>query len=144
MKYKHKLLIARDIGRLFGKSSHEVNKTLEKLGYRDPKSKYPTGLAKEMGLSGTVAVEGYLNTAWDPIKLVPILLENGYQLKVALPEDLVEAPSLMGPFECVEQSLFNNDGDRIAFFENKKHADVVCKILNIAATTGKLERMLVK
>ena len=144
MKYKHKLLIARDIGRLFGKSSHEVNRTLEKLGFRDPISKYPTGLAKDIGLGGTVAVEGYLNTAWDPVKLVPVLIENGYQLKVALPEDLVEAPMLTGPFDCIQQSVFNCDGDRIAFFENKKHAEVVCEILNIAATTGKLERMLSK
>ncbi len=57
-------------------------------------------------------------------------------------DDLVEPLSLAGPFSNTDQSLINGEGDRIAFFENKKHAEVVCEILNIAATTGKLERML--
>ncbi len=82
-----------------------------------------------------------LNTGWNPSKLVPVLIENGFQLKIQLPVDLVEPPDLLGDFTTAGNSLINKHGDRIAFFEDNKHTGIVCKILNVAAKTGVLERL---
>jgi len=141
MRFRHKLLIARDIGRLFGKTNQEVNETLEKLGYRDGTTKQPTSLAKENELCELVAVDGFINTGWNPNKLVPVLTEYGYQLQIALPDDLVEPPDLSDEFRSDGNSLLNSAGDRIAYFENNEHTVIVCKILNLAAKTGVLERL---
>jgi hypothetical protein len=137
-------MIARDLGRLFGKSSHEMNKVLEDTGLMDRKTKYPTYEARNERYSTEIWRDGFSKQAWVAEKLVPKLVELGHELVIDLPSDLVEPAPLIGPFQCSKRSVLNADGDSVAYCTSPENAKFVSFLLNYAYKKGGIDRMVLK
>lgn len=142
MKFKTKTMKARDIGKLFGESSHTINQWLEKAGLLDAKSKLPTWEARNDGFSTEVTIAGFGHQAWVPEKVVPKLIGQGHELVINLPADLVEPVPLTGPFECRGRKILNCDGDHVAFLSSTRNAELTCRLLNAAHKAGTISRFL--
>jgi hypothetical protein len=142
MKFKKQTMKARDIGRLFGESSHTINQWLEQADLLDQKSKLPTFFARQNGYSQQVMVDGYNNDYWIPEKVVPKLIEQGHQLVIDIPDDLVHPVSLTGPFRCRGKTILNSDGDPVAFLNNSRNAEFTCRLMNVAHKVGTIDRCL--
>jgi hypothetical protein len=71
----------RDIGKLYGISSHKVGKELKDLGYRDESGK-PTQMARGLGLVREV-YDGehpeWLSFIWNVAKVSELLEDFGYR-----------------------------------------------------------------
>jgi hypothetical protein len=133
---------ARDIGRLFGESSHTINQWLEQADLLDQRSKLPTFFARQNGYSQQVMVDGYNNDYWIPEKVVPKLIEQGNQFVIDLPDDFVQPIELIGPFQWRGKTIVNSDGDPVAFLNNQKNAEFICKLMNAAHRSGTIDRFL--
>lgn len=144
MRFKKPKMIARDLGRLFGESSHKINQWLENAGLRDSRTKNPTLLARNEGYSAEIWNEGYPQQAWIPQKVLPKFVEHGHPLVIDLPSDLVEPVQLIGPFQSRDRSILNAENDRIAFVSSPENAKFVCRVLNIAYNTGLIDRCFFK
>jgi hypothetical protein len=142
MKFKKPTMKARDIGRLFGESSHTINQWLEQADLLDEKSKLPTFFARKQGYSKQVMVDGHYHEDWVPEKTVPRLIDLGHQLVIDLPDDLVQPVSLTGPFQCSGKTILNSDGDPVAFLNNPKNAEFTCRLMNTAHRSGTIDRCL--
>lgn len=142
MRFKKQTMKARDLGRLFGESSHTINDWLIQADLLDKKSKLPTWDARKQGYTKPVAVAGYSHDDWVPERVVPKLIEQGHPLVIELPDHLVHPIELTGPFQCQGKTIFNGDGDPVAFLNNPINADFVCKIMNAAHRAGTIERCL--
>ena len=138
MKYKKEMMIARDLGRLFGVTSHTVGSWLDKLELRDQKTKYPTWFAKREGYCSEVWQGGFSQQVWVAEKVVPKFIELGNPLIINLPDDLVYAPPLTGPFQMSGKTIYNSNGEPVADLGNDSNAQFVCKLLNCAYKAGKL------
>ena len=77
MKYKKEKMIARDLGRLFGESSHTMNRWLEEVGLRDNSTKNPTQMAKNEGYSTEIWGEGFRIRLGCQSELCPDLWNTG-------------------------------------------------------------------
>jgi hypothetical protein len=144
MKFKKQTMKARDIGRLFGESSHTINQWLEQADLLDQESKLPTFFARKQSYCKQVMVSGYNHEDWVPEKTVPRLIERGHNLVIDLPDDLVHPVSLTGPFRCRGKTILNCDGDPVAFLNNPKNAEFTCRLLNAAHKVGTIDRFLDK
>jgi hypothetical protein len=144
MKFKKQTMKARDLGRLFGESSHTINQWLEQADLLDEKSKLPTFFARQNGYCKQVMVAGYNHEDWLPEKTVPRLVERGHQLVIDLPDDFVQPIELIGPFRCRGQTILNSDGDPVAFLNNPNNAEFTCRLLNAAHKSGTIDRLLLK
>jgi hypothetical protein len=142
MKFKKPTMKARDIGRLFGESSHTINQWLEQADLLDEKSKLPTFFARQNGYCKQVMVDGYNHDYWMPEKTVPRLIGHGHPLVIDLPDDLVQPIELIGPFQWRGKTIVNSDGDPVAFLNNPKNAEFTCRLLNAAHKAGTIDRCL--
>jgi hypothetical protein len=133
---------ARDLGRLFGESSHTINEWLVQADLLDKKSKLPTWDARKQNYTKQVTVAGYSHDDWVPERVVPTLIEQGHPLVIDLPDDLVHPIALTGPFQSQGKTIFNGDGDPIAFLNNPINAEFTCKIMNAAHRAGTIDRCL--
>lgn len=140
MKYKKEKMIARDLGRLFGESSHTMNRWLEDVGLRDNSTKNPTQMAKNEGYSTEIWGDGFSHQAWVPERVVPRLVEYGHPLVIDLPGDLVEPVQLQGPFQSRGSSILNAEGDPVAFLSSQLNSDFTCRLLNCAFRAGTINR----
>jgi hypothetical protein len=142
MKFKKQTMKARDLGRLFGKSSHTINEWLVQADLLDKKSKLPTWDARKQNYTKQVTVAGYSHDDWVPEKVVPKLIEQGHPLVIDLPDDLVHPIALTGPFHSQGKTILNCVGDPVAFLNNPKNAEFTCRLLGAAHNAGTIERVL--
>jgi hypothetical protein len=136
----------RQLGKLFGVTSHTVGKWLKDLDLRDAEG-LPTRKAHEGRFcKQTSAGDKCLLWVWDSEKTVAVLKKNGHPMLLDPPRDLVSPAILNGPFTvrttansiCV---IENGDGSDCIRVNNSMTADVVAKILNMAHEKGVIDRM---
>ena len=145
MIFKHKTFSQKQLGELFGVSSHEIGKWLVKVGLRDEKSGKPTRDAHEGGYCETApsGQTGYF-WAWKPEKTVQRFIDAGYRLLSELPEEWVEPSPLNGPFRISEscpKEILNSDGSLAVRAACRRNAEVVLKLLVLAEKHGAISKM---
>lgn len=131
----------RQIGRLFGESSHAVGRWLVEAGLRDQDGK-PTGKAFDGGFCETAPSrnEGYFWT-WRPDKVVPVLQQRGHRMAFPLPDELADAPRLNPPFDKRPLpeggfEIVNGDGTVSVRADGVNNASWLVAALNTAAKYG--------
>lgn len=97
MKFKKETMKANEIGKLFGESSHTVNRWLVQAGLLDQKTKLPTWDAKSEDYSREIWGGGFSHQEWVPEKVVPKLIGQGHSLANDLPSELVGDVQLARP-----------------------------------------------
>lgn len=143
MIFKYETLTQRQIGRLFGVSSHVIGKWLVEVGLRTADQR-PTQAAHEgefceMAPSGT---SGY-HWVWCSEKAVNKLIDAGHALLVDLPPDLVSTSPLSGPFQLSTangRDVVNCDGVVALRAASQVTAEVVLRLMNLAHQGGALDR----
>lgn len=145
MKIRYRYLTQTQLGSLFGASSHEVGRWLVEVGLRDPKAKKPTDTAHRDGYCETApsGPSGY-HYVWEAQKTVQRFLEAGRKLLNELPEELVEPPSLSGPFRVDETSpldVVGGDGSLVIRGACRRNAKVVMRLLNLAYERGVINKL---
>ena len=146
MTFRFENMSLRQLGQLFGDTSHTVGKWLKALGLRDAEG-LPTRKAHEGRFcKQRSAGEKCLLWVWDSEKTVAVLKKNGHPMLLDPPRDLVSPAILNGPFTvrttansiCV---IENGDGSDCIRVNNSMTADVVAKILNMAHEKGVIDRL---
>lgn len=146
MVFRYEYISQRQLGELFGDTSHKVGKWLKALGLRDEEG-LPTKKAHE-GRFCKMKSAGDKCTlwVWHSEKTVAALKKAGHPMLLDLPRDLVSPAILNGPFTvrttansiCV---IENGDGSDCIRVNNSMTADVVAKILNMAHEKGVIDRL---
>lgn len=146
MTFRFEYISLRQLGQLFGDSSHTVGKWLKALGLRDAEG-LPTRNAHE-GRFCKMKSAGDKCTlwVWHSEKTVAALKEAGHPMLLDPPRDLVSPAILNGPFTvritansiCV---IENGDGSDCVRVNNSMTADVIVRLLNVAHKTGHIDRM---
>lgn len=146
MTFRFAYMSLRQLGELFGVTSHKVGKWLKDLELRDEEG-LPTKKAHE-GRFCKQAVAGEKCTlwVWHSEKTVAALKEDGHPMLLDPPRDLVSPAILNGPFTvratknsfCV---IENADGSDCIRVNNSMTADVIVRLLNAAHRSGHLDRM---
>jgi hypothetical protein len=140
MKFKKETMKANEIGRLFGESSHTINKWLVMADLLDTKTKLPTWQAKREGYSKEIWGGGFVHQEWVPEKVVPRLIGQGLCLANDLPNELVGDVFLTGPFTAKDKSIVNNEGVPILLVSCPENVGFVTALLNTAYRTGTIDR----
>jgi hypothetical protein len=144
MNFRFDTLTQRQLGLLFGVSSHVIGDWLENVGLRDPQTKKPTREAHqdkycEQVMNGT----GYF-WAWRSQPTVERLIAAGHLLVMELPESIVVPPVLSGPFRLSTRNskcVLSNDGSLAAMATCKANAEILLKLLNCGHRIG-LDRLI--
>lgn len=146
MTFRFEYMSLKQLGELFGDTSHKAGKWLKALGLRDEEG-LPTKKAHE-GRYCKMKSAGDKCTlwVWHSEKTVAVLKEAGHPMLLDPPRDLVSPAILNGPFTvrttadsiCV---IENGDGSDCIRVNNSMTADVVAKILSIAHEKGVIDRM---
>jgi hypothetical protein len=144
IQFKYKTMTQGQLGILFGVSSHVIGKWLVELNLRSD-DKQPTREAHQDGYcekapSGSM---GY-HWVWRSEKTVERLIAAGHELIVDLPEDLVEASPLAGPFRLSEANMrdvLDHDGAIAVRAASPKTAKIVLRLLVLADRSGVLAKM---
>jgi hypothetical protein len=144
MKFKKQTMKANEIGKLFGASSHTVNKWLVQADLLDPKAKQPTWYAKNEGYSREVWANGFSHYEWVPQQVVPRLVELGHSLVSDLPSELVGDVQLTGPFRSDGTTVVNNQGVPVLLVSCLGNVDFVTAVMNSAHKTGAINRFFGK
>jgi len=141
--YRYQLMTQGQIGQLFGVSSHQIGRWLQEVGLRTEEGK-PSRAAHEGKFCDTAPSrgQGYC-WAWRPAKTVPALEQAGHRRVFPPPLDLVEPPTLNGPFtqrrgENGTTEIVNGDGSVATFVLGEENATLVCTFLNVAHRLGKV------
>jgi hypothetical protein len=148
MIFKYKLLTQTQLGQLFGATSHEIGKWLVQCGLRNEKTKRPSTEAHRDGYCDQAPSgvgTGYC-WAWDAEKTVKRLVEAGHRLLTELPESLVPAATLNGPFQISKtcpSEVLNGDGTLAARTVGNRNAIMMLKLLELADRHGVINRMSV-
>lgn len=148
MKFNYRLLTQTQIGQLFGATSHDVGRWLVQCGLRNEKTKKPSIEAHRDGYCDQAPSgvgTGYC-WAWDAEKTVQRLVEAGHRLLAELPESLVPASILNGPFQISKTSpseVLNGDGTLAARTVGNRNAKIIMKLLELAERHGVINRMTV-
>lgn len=146
MTFRFEYISLRQLGQLFGDSSHTVGKWLKTLGLRDAEG-LPTRKAHDgRYCKQTFAGEKCTLWVWHSEKTVAALKEAGHPLLLDPPRDLVSPAILNGPFTVRATSdsicvIENADGSDCIRVNNSMTADVVAKILNMAHEKGVIDRL---
>lgn len=148
MKFRYKKLSQRQLGQLYGVSSHEIGKRLAKIGLRDEKTGKPTPRAHQDGFCDMApsGQAGYC-WAWNVEKTVPEFSNGGYRLLSELPEELVDPVPLNGPFRAsasCPKEILNADDSLAARTTSLRNAEVLLKLLNLAHERGVFNRLSAK
>ena len=146
MIFRFPQMSLRQLGELFGVTSHKVGKWLKDLELRDeeglPTKKAHDGRYCKQALAG----EKCTLWVWDSPKTVAALKEDGHPMLLDPPRDLVSQAILNGPFTvratknsfCV---IENADGSDCVQVNNSMTADVVVRLLNAAHKSGHIDRL---
>lgn len=145
MKFRFSTLTQKQLGLLFGVSSHKIGEWLTEIGLRNDQTKRPTNEAHygrycEQAPSGQC---GY-HWVWRSQPTVDKLLAAGHRLVLELPESIVEPPFLNGPFTISitnPKAVMNSDGSLAALTTSIDNAKVLLCLLCNGHRYG-LERLL--
>lgn len=141
--YRYKLLTQTQVGSLFGVSSHVIGRWLIEIGLRTLKGR-PTAAAHQGGYCGPAPSHGNgYHWAWHSEKTVAALEVAGHRRISPPPLDLVEPPSLLGPFaartcEDGRIEVVSGDGSVGVIVVGERNAKTVVRLLNLAHRFGKL------
>ena len=146
MKYKIEYMNMVDLGRLFGVSSHQIGKWLKDLGLRRANGTPSTTAYQQKLVSFSYEQWGTYNAVWHVDRVVRILEHADHQQVADLPSDLVELPTLTGPFSLREigngkQQIVGNDGEVAITVAGETNAKVVLRVMNIAHRAEMLEKI---
>jgi len=136
----------RQLGELYGVTSHKVGKWLKDLELRDEEG-LPTKKAHDgRYCKQTSAGEKCTLWVWEAVKTVAVLKSDGHPMLLDPPRDLVSPAILNGPFTVRTTSnsicvIENADGSDCVRVNNKMTADVVVRLLNAAHKSGHIDRM---
>lgn len=142
MKFKKQTMKANEIGKLFGESSHSVNRWLVQAGLLDQKTKLPTWDAKSEDYSREIWGGGFSHQEWVPEKVVPKLIGQGHSLANDLPNELVGDVFLTGLFTAKGKSIVNNEGVPILLVSCPENVGFITALLNAAHRTGTIDRVV--
>lgn len=146
MRFKHPLLNQKQLGLLYGVSSHEVGRWLVAAGMRDEATGKPSREAHRGGYCD-LASTGPTGWAWSPQKVIPLFRQAGHRLPAALPDGLVEPSVLNGPFVIqadVPREVMNADGTTALVASSATNAEMVLKLLQLAHKWGAIARLRVR
>jgi len=141
--YKYKIMSQTQLGRLFGVTSHVVGRWLVEIGLRTSKGR-PSTAAHQGGYCEISPCHGNgYHWVWNVEKTVPALEQAGHRRMSPPPLDLVEPPSLVGPFEARECEdgrieVVSSDGNVGVIVVGERNAKTVLNLLNLANRYGKL------
>ncbi len=141
--YKYRLMTLTQLGSLFGTTSHQVGKWLVEIGLRTTKGK-PSPKAFDGKLCETAPSHGQAyQWAWVVDKVVPTLELAGHRRINPPPLELVDPPSLTGPFsekKCDDGriEIVGGDGEVSVIVVGSRNAKLVVSLLNLAHRYGKL------
>ncbi|OYW20583.1 MAG: hypothetical protein B7Z55_07080 [Planctomycetales bacterium 12-60-4] len=147
MKYKHEYMNMVDLGRLFGVSSHQIGKWLKELGLRRDNGTPSTAAYDQKLVSFSYERWGTYNAVWNAEKVVRILEDAGHQPVVNPPSNLVEPPTLIGPFSLRgldgdRWQVIGSDGEAALVVTIEANARAVQRVMNIAHRAGMLDKIL--
>ena len=129
----------RDIGKLVGRTSHQVGEFLTEHGYRH--NGQPTKKARQEDLIDESLGDGFTQIHWDAARVVKLMEENGHELTFPLPSTLTFVPNLKGPF-CIKQmangayTIVGHDGEIAVSVVGQKNANIVKDLLALAHKSG--------
>lgn len=146
MTFRFAYMSLRQLGELYGVTSHKVGKWLKDLELRDEEG-LPTKKAHDgRYCKQTSAGEKCTLWVWEAEKTVAVLKNDGHPMLLDPPRDLVSPAILNGPFAVRATSdsicvIENGDESDCIRVNNKMTADVVVRLLNAAHKSGHLDRM---
>jgi len=134
----------RDIGKLFGMTSHQVGKHLKDLGLRSQVGS-PSKMAREQGIAVPGGdFNGHPEHLWHVEAVVGLFEEAGHRRVPNPPPNLATPPVLIGPFSLHET---DNDTWQVVGSNNnvgivvtgQRNAELIRKMMNGAHTIGMLD-----
>lgn len=145
MRFRYKTLTQTQLGQLFGVSSHVIGKWLSEVGLRGQGNR-PTDKARREGYCGKAAAgpSGF-HWVWVAGKTVAALQAAGHAIVADPPEDLIEPPTLEGPFalsSADRRHVLNAAGEVVVKTTSERNADALLKLLNLADRHGKFAHVI--
>lgn len=144
-KFKYPRFTLTQLGELYGVTNQQVGKWLASAGLRDDEGR-PTRMAHEGSYCETAPTRnnGY-HYVWRPEKVVPVLEKLGHKMLSMPPLELVEPPSLLGPFGCRTDAngfteVTNADGTVAALVPGRREAEKLVFVMNDAHKLGSFGR----
>lgn len=147
MRYRHEYMNMVNLGRLFGVSGQRLGKWLKELGLRNQFGSPTRDAFDEKLLSYDYEQWGTYTTLWNAERTVRLLEEAGHQRIVDPPTDLVEPPSMTGPFSLRHSDddrwqIVGKDGAVAIVVTGETNARAVRRVMNIAHRAGMLNEIL--
>ena len=147
MKYRYEYLAMKDLGRLFGVSGRKIGSHLSELGLRDHWGKPSQQAENQRLIDYDYERHGTYTKLWHVDKTVKILEDDGLELAIRPPTDLVEPPRLIGPFTIQDAILdawhvIGLDGEIVATVIGEQNAKAIRNLMNLAHENGNFERLL--
>jgi hypothetical protein len=130
-------LSQKQLGVLFGVSSHVIGSWLRQIGVRNSDGS-PTTDAVSTGLAKAVifadAVIPFFS--WDKIGTIKLLEEAGHKKKCGLPEQVAVPVTLKGPYTSRGNGgdgfeLLDGDGSACIWVRGQGNADLLVKVLTV-------------
>jgi hypothetical protein len=145
--YKFEYMTMRQIGQLFGVSSHVVGKWLVASGLRTPANRPSSAAFDGDYVAQGPGRNGGYNWCWASAKTVEALEKATHRRIPNPPPWLVDPPKLNGPFQKRANDkngfdVVNGDGSVCVVVTGEPNADLLVKVLDAAHKTGVLERHL--
>ena len=145
MTFKVTHMNMTELGQLFGVSSHQVGKWLKELGLRKKDGSPSSEAYNRQLIRCNFNENGTYN--WNAERTVAFLEESGHERIPNPPPELVAPPLLVGPFTLKKAEndcwhLVGPEREVAISVTGHSNAQVVGKILNLAHTSGYLDRLL--
>lgn len=142
MIYKYEYMTMKQLGELFGVTSHVIGKWLKELDLRHTKPGDPTTKAREMNLVQTRYGEGgYFMNSWHTQRTVAVLEGAGHRRVLNPPTSLAIPTEMKGPFEI--QFLGNecfrfvgSDGEPVLEVVGTENAKTIKRLINEPQATA--------
>ncbi len=136
--FRYEFMTLTQIGEIFGITSHQVGKWLVQIGLQT-EAKRPSAAAFDgdfLSQGPSRSIDGY-NWVWHSVRTVAALEKAGHRRISNPPPDLVDPPSLNGPFvsrtnEANGFDIVNGDGLVVVVVTGEKNADFILRLLNLA------------
>ena len=138
--FKYRIMTQTQLGKVFGTTSHEIGKWLVEIGLRQADGK-PSREAFDGAYCEAAPSRGQgYHWAWVAEKTVPALERAGHRRVVPPPLELVDPPSLAGPFTARARGdgqfeIVGSDGNVGVIVVGERNAKPVLSLLNLATGT---------
>jgi hypothetical protein len=140
MNFRFPTLSQKQLGLLFGVSSHKIGEWLTEVGLRNDQTKRPTSEAHHDGFceQAPSGQFGY-HWVWRSQPTVERLIAAGHPLVMELPESIVVPPTLNGPFKLSTKNskvILSADGSMAAIAASAGNAQMILKLLQVGHRIG--------